>query len=274
MVCQKSRKLHKVALSAAGGGAMDDMYSVSSASTMGTKPCVATAGEKRPHASPVPYSSTVTVSTAGVTSNKSLPFKKRKSGQMSSFMMNDIPSMISHRQQKMPASTASVTESDLTSDTSSVNSSTVVPKAPINPTAAARPPAASAEAVAMEALARHFHQQHRAFALASLMENSRVAIQAAGLAAQAQAAAPVAMPAAALQGSSMPVAAHRYAPVVGAMTTSSPGVIAPTVAVSQQKMMSAALAPAPSVAVSAAVAAKSALYKAYLQALSSNAQSS
>jgi len=275
MVCQKSRKSKKMPMSAAGGGMMDDMISISSASTMGTKQSVVS-GEKRP------FSSTVTVSTAGVTSNKSLPFKKRKSGQMNNFMMNDIPCMISHRNQKMltstssvtesdltsdnqkmPASTSSGTESDLTSENSSVCSSNVVHKATI---AAVHNAAATAEATAMEALQRHFHEQQRALALASLMENSRLAMQAAGMNNQACVTTTAAAGSASVQGSSVDNNRREYFPVLGAMTTHSQGVFAPTVSIPEEKKMPSAAAP-----ISSAEAAKSALYKAYLQALSSNA---
>lgn len=259
--------------------------SVSSASTMGTK-SVASAGEKRP------YSSTVTVSTAGATSNKSLPFKKRKSGQHitnsnNDFMMNGIPSMISHRPQKMPASTSSVTESDVTSDNGSVcsNSNNAVPKASANAVVAAVNNATQvAEAAAKQALARHFHEQHRAFALASLMENSRMAMEAAGIKNQAAAAAAAAASAGA--SISMAVAGQcslhqsitndivapqhlKPIPVLGAMTTHSPSVFAPTVYVAEEKKPSALQAPQAAI-VSSAQAAKNALYQAYLQALSTN----
>mmetsp|Transcript_16103 Transcript_16103/g.34033 ORF Transcript_16103/g.34033 Transcript_16103/m.34033 type:complete len:574 (+) Transcript_16103:173-1894(+) len=278
MVCQKSRKMKKMPMSAAGGMMMDDMMSVSSASTMGTKLSIAS-GEKRP------YSSTVTVSTAGATSNKSLPFKKRKSGQMSNFMMNGIPSMISHRSQKMAASTSSVTESDLTSDTSSSSSSSVcsnnaVAKAPVAaannavaPVAAAPTTAASApaEATAMEVLARHFHEQHRAFALASLLENSRMAMNAAGM--NNQVNSQVCAQPMATNASVGVEKSRKYSPrVLGAATTHSSGVFAATVSIPEEKKMPAIADHAP--AQSAADAAKNALYKAYLQALSSHSSAS
>lgn len=287
LVCQKSRK-SKSSKSAVIGGCPDDIMSVSSASTMGTK-SVASAGEKRP------YSSTVTVSTAGATSNKSLPFKKRKSGQHitnsnNDYMMNGIPSMISHRPQKMPASTSSVTESDVTSDNGSVcsNSNNAVPKASANAVVAAVAAVNNAtqvaEAAAKQALARHFHEQHRAFALASLMENSRMAMEAAGIKNQAAAAA-----AAAASGGasiSMAVAGQcslhqsitndivapqhlKPIPVLGAMTTHSPSVFAPTVYVAEEMKPSVFQAPQAAI-VSSAQAAKNALYQAYLQALSTN----
>mmetsp|Transcript_17330 Transcript_17330/g.29881 ORF Transcript_17330/g.29881 Transcript_17330/m.29881 type:complete len:544 (+) Transcript_17330:214-1845(+) len=260
MVCQKSRKSKRAIASAAG--MPDDMISVSSASTMGTR-LSACSGEKRP------YSSTVTVSTAGATSNKSLPFKKRKSVERSSFMMNGIPSMISHRTHpKVPASNASVTESDLTSDTSSVCSKNSA-KAPVAPSKAAAPmpPVQSqtitAEASAMEALARHFQEQHRAFALASLMENSRLAMEAAGIANRSSMTSTTPAMSSSMQ---IPNMANRQRNVLGAMTTHShPAVFAPTV----EKKVPTRAAP-----VSSAEAAKNALYEAYVQALSNNGSSS
>lgn len=276
MVCQKSRKMKKMPMSAAGGMMMDDMMSVSSASTMGTKLSIAS-GEKRP------YSSTVTVSTAGATSNKSLPLKKRKSGQMHNFMMNGIPSTISHRSQKMAASTSSVTESDLTSDTSSsssVCSNNAVAKAPIAaannavaPVAAApnNAVASPAEATAMEVLARHFHEQHRAFALASLLENSRMAMNAAGI--NNQFNDQVCAQSMANTASGGVEQSKKYSPqVLGAATTHSSGVFAATVNIPEEKKMPAVADHAP--AQSAADAAKNALYRAYLQALSSHSPAS
>lgn len=266
MVCQKSRKSTKRSVSGAVGIA-DDLMSVSSASTMGTKSV--TSCEKRP------FSSTVTVSTAGGTSNKSLPFKKRKSGQhiTNSFMMNDIPSMISHRPQKMAASTSSVTESDLTSDNGSVCSNNAVvhkfsDKAAVqvqavnNAAQTMNNAAQAAEAQAREALARHFHEQHRAFALASLMENSRSAMAGFGMRNQACAAA------ASSSVQSSQNQCQQYVPVLGAMTTHSPSVLAHTVTIPEDKKMPANVPAGASL--SSAEAAKIALYKAYLQALSSH----
>lgn len=270
MICQKSRKSkkspqHLMASSAANsGGYSDDMMSVSSASTMSVKSVAS--NEKRP------YSSTVTVSTAGATSNKSLPFKKRKSGQH--IMMNGIPAMISHRSQSMNRASGaswSVTESDLTSsDNGSVSSVNQVaasvaqslPQAPVAPETSSVAGAAntiaapiSAEAAAREALTRHFHEQHRAFALASLMENSRLAMAAVGI---PEASTSVATASSATL-SQHPVGESSTAPVLGAMTTHSPSVFAPTV-------YSAGMNPQPPTA----EAAKTELYKAYLQALSSS----
>jgi len=264
MVCQKSRKSSSKRSLGATGGFQDDMMSVSSASTMGTK-SIASVCEKRP------YSSTVTVSTAGNTSNKSLPFKKRKSGQhiTNSYMVNDIPSMISHRNQKMPASNSSVTESDLTSDGGSVCSNNVVPKSAAAKADATTNNVQTAEAAAREALARHFHEQHRAFALASLMENSRLAMRAVGIQNQACGSTPPAVASAHRTGQDRAVRAQ--APILGAMTTHSPSVFAPTVTIPEVNGAPSAANHVPAtVADSSAEAAKRALYKAYLQALSNS----
>lgn len=288
MVCQKSRKGSKKSMN--GSGFQDDMMSVSSASTMGTKSIASC--EKRP------YSSTVTVSTAGNTSNKSLPFKKRKAGHHHqqhnnianncnhnsninsnncNYMVNDIPSMISHRNQKMmPASTSSLTESDMTSSDNgsvcSANTKTVAP-AVVAPKVAPVAAAVTAqvgvgpEAVAREALARHFHEQHRAFALASLMENSRLAMQAVGIQNQVSILARVPVQQANQNQ-------QQYPPVLGAITTHSPSVLAHTVSIPEEMKMPSTAANIPTAtsaqSISSADAAKSALYKAYLQALSNN----
>lgn len=212
-------------------------------------------------------------------------------------MMNDIPSMISHRNSGGAASasgTSSVTESDLTSDGGSVCSGNLASKAhhpaalqaapavPAVPSSAAPAVAAApVEAAAREVLARHFHEQHRAFALASLMENSRLAMEAAGMAGRTRAGPPP-QPASApppqapahtpLQQQHRHQAVvqiraaarqQRVTPVLGAMTTHSQGVFAPTVSIPEGERRGPG-------AVSMAEAAKSALYSAYLQALSGN----
>lgn len=274
MVCQKSRKLKK-------GGMHDDTMSVSSASTMGTKSVASC--EKRP------YSSTVTVSTAGGTSDKSLPLKKRKSGQhlTDELMMNGIPFVISHRQQKMAESTTSMTETNLTSHGGPPGPLSVSPKVAGNvanqtfqvavPVKAAASVNNStfqvAESAAKDALARHFHEQQRAFALASLMANSHLAMEAAGLKNEANAASVAA--ASTTQGISSGECTQNYIPipVLGAITTKSPSVIAHTVSVPEDKKMPST-ASASAAPTSAADAAKSALYKAYLQALSGHTSSS
>ena len=266
MVCQKSRKAKSVQ--------SEDMMSVSSASTKSVS-----LGEKRP------YSSTVTVSTAGghtssssSSSNvRSLPLKKRKSHKH--INGDSIPSMITHRNQKMPASTTSNMESDLTSGSDSSgsvysnnnsNNNNVVPKS----TELKSNATLSAEAAAArEALARHFHEQHRAFALATLMENSRLAMEAAGMnntqASSSELAAPATLPQQEQKSSS------QDSPTVGAITTYSPMVFAPTVSVAEDTKMPANNKKTPQEedsekAFSAAESAKSELYSAFLRALASN----
>jgi hypothetical protein len=182
-------------------------------------------------------------------------------------MMNDIPAMISHRPQKMASSTSSATEYDMSSsDYGSVSSNNAPVKASPKPSAPAASNAPSAEAAARETLARHFHEQHRALALASLMENSRLAMEAAGLKKQAlpqPAMTSVVSSTTAIHQAPGFTAAHHFTPpILGAMTTHSNSVFAPTVNLPQQKTSGVH---------STAEAAKSALYKAYLQALSRNA---
>jgi len=273
MVCQKSRKAkNKIALN--GSVQSEDMMSVSSASTKSVS-----LGEKRP------YSSTVTVSTAGGHTSSSssssnvrnLPLKKRKSHKH--INGDGIPSMITHRNQKMPASTTSNMESDLTSgsDTSGsvyCNNNVVsksTDKATLN--VVKNNATLSAEAAAArEALARHFHEQHRAFALATLMENSRLALEAAGVK-NAQASNQVAAPATPPQQEQK--SSSQGSPTVGAITTYSPMVFAPTVSVAEDtKMPANKMTPqeddANERAFSAAESAKTELYSAFLQALASN----
>jgi len=265
MVCQKSRKLKKSPMS---GGIQDDMMSVSSASTMGTNSIASC--EKRPFSSTITVSTAgITASTTGTTSNKSLPLKKRKSGQhmTDDFMMNGIPHMISHRQQKMAASTSAISES-VNSDNGSVCSSNVVPKASTEAVVnTVNNAAQAAEAIAKEALARHFHEQHRAFALASLMANSHLAMEAVGMNNQASSSTDAASGSA--QRSNSEQCTQKYIPVLGAMTTHSPAVFAHTISIPEEKKMPST-ANVSAVSLSSAEAAKSQLYKAYLQALSNN----
>ena len=267
MVCQKSRKAkNKIPLN--GSVQSEDMMSVSSASTKSVS-----LGEKRP------YSSTVTVSTAGGHTSssssskvKNLPLKKRKSHKH--LNGDGIPSMITHRNQKMPASTTSNMDSDLTSgsDSGSVycsSNNNVVPKSTQLKNSATLSAEASA---AREALARHFHEQHRAFALATLMENSRLAMEAAGMK-NAQASNQVAAPATPPQQEQK--SSSQGSPTVGAITTYSPMVFAPTVSVAEDtKMPANKMTPQEDDtnerAFSAAEAAKTELYSAFLQALASN----
>lgn len=272
MVCQKSRK------SKNSSRTSDDMLSVSSASTMGTANKSIASSEKRR------FSSIVTVSTAGVTSNKcSLPLKKRKSGQHTitdSYMMNDIPSMISHRYQKM-SSSSSMTESDLTSDNGSVGSNNITTNTnnqnssfePKSSNSGAPNSAQVAESLARETLAHHFQEQRRAFALASLLENSRLAMEAVGMnsnQASYQDVAPFAVvpihssqPASASYHLSQSQAGEQTQPsVIRTMTIPPSTECAPA---SIQKNVECSEAPTTSI--SMAEAAKLVLYKAYLQAL-------
>ena len=259
MVCQKSRKSRNPTKNGGGSGSVssDDMMSVSSACTMGTKSV--TSCEKRP------YSSTVTVSTAGVSSSniRNLPFKKRKSHNM-----NGIPSVISHGYQEMASSTTAMTASDSSGDipSSSNNSSESVllpPKPPQVNTANlygmsnntdTTAIGTSRESAAREALAHHFHEQHRAFALATLMENSRLAMEAAGM------ESPGASTSVATQQLQKQQASQDSS-FVGAITTYSPMVVAPTVTSSNDVQATS---------ISVADAAKTELYKAFMQAMSTS----
>ncbi len=272
MVCQKSRKSKNPELIS------DDIMSVSSGSTMETVNKSIASIEKRR------FSSTVTVSTAGVTSIKSsLPLKKRKTGQHTpktteSYMMNGIPSMISHRFQMM-SSSSSITESDLTSENGSVGSNNNTDNeksfSELKPsTGSALNSAQIAESVAKESLAHHFHEQRRAFALASLLENSRLAMEAARMNSDHASVLD------ATSGACVPVQsslrATYYAshtedcggeqtnpPVVGSTPIHSTARCDP---VSIEKKM-ACLPEVPATSISIADAAKMALYKAYLEAL-------
>ena len=213
MICQKSRKLSSNSSRSSG----DDMMSVSSGSTMGTGNCsgsksIMSAGNNITHdvTGKRLYSSTVTVSTAGNNSsnnngvsnntNRNLPLKKRKTSNnvsSSSKTLNDIPSMISHGYQKMAKSssgTLSMSESlTSNSDNGSIGSDGGI-NSKVNATFAPcllvpnGMPSSSSNAVDVmamkEALARHFQEQQCLFAMQSLLENSRLAMEAAGIVAQ------------------------------------------------------------------------------------------
>lgn len=259
MVCQKSRKSSK---SSVGGSAKsvqstDDCKSISSASTISVA-----SGEKR-H-----YSAAVTVSTLGAsTATKSLPFKKRRAIVDDNNYMMGIPANVemkpnnrnNHTLKRSFHHSDSETASNL-SDNGSVSSNfkSTAASTTLGPT--------SAEAAAKEALARHFHQQHRAFALASLMENSRLAMEAIGMKKPAAAPATNAASSSRVTSSAMSVvqpAAPSRRESLGATTHSA--VFAPTVSL-----------PEPNESASlqeqhcqSAEAAKTALFQAYVQALSS-----
>ena len=281
MVCQKSRKLSSNSSRQSIG---DDMMSVSSGSTMGTGNCsgsksIVSVGNNITHdvTGKRLYSSTVTVSTAGNNSSSSnnngvsnkngnLPLKKRKSSHnvsSSSKMMNDIPSMISHGYQKMAKSssgTLSMAESDLTSVNGSIGSDGInsnvndkfapcllVPK---DKTYSSN----TVDFLAMkEALARHFQEQQYIFAMASLLENSRLAMEAAGIAQMVSSSNQQ------LQDHSIPISAPVFVatdviedrkPAAAVVTA------APTYA-----------APPPTESLSSSEAAKAELYKAFLEAM-------
>jgi len=213
------------------------------------------------------------------TNKSSLPLKKRKSGHhhttnttTDNYMMNGIPSMISHRFQKM-SSSSSVTESDLTSENGSVgsnnntnNNQNIELKSSSN--GGASNAVHVAETLARETLAHHFHEQRRAFALASLLENSRLAIEAAGMNSNHASSVSDAssLPMVSMQASfNQPTMYYQ-----SSQTTEGVGELCaapPPVSIE----MKSAYVPPPttttSSSLSTAEAAKIALYKAYIQAL-------
>ena len=122
------------------------------------------------------------------------------------------------------------------------------------------------EAAAKEALARHFHEQHRAFAISSLMENSRLAMEAAGLKVSENQhfEAPsqvVAERSVTTMKTDESKTSKQQTPILGATTDSA--VFAPTVPHLSLEEMSTSY----SSVLSSAAAAKDALMKAYMQAL-------
>lgn len=279
MFCQKSRKI-----SYDSSRASDDMTSVCSGSTMGTGNGSGNKSispfDNNTHSvnGKRLYSSTVTVSTAGnnnnssndnaisvsnrslPVSNRSLPFKKRKSNNnLKTMSMNDIPSVISHGYQKMAnvsSSMTSMTESDLLSDNGSISSggnsctanslfapSLLVPKGSNAP-----PSFPSTEVLVMKAaLARHIQEQQYALVIASLLENSRLAIEEAGIAMDKQVAQSTS------HHGPIPVEPVFASPVL--VEKRIPAAVAPTHA---KSLMSS---------VSSEDAAKAELFKAFMQAM-------
>lgn len=280
MVCKKSRKLSSNSSRQSSG---DDMLSVSSGSTMGTGNCsgsksIMSVGNNITHdvTGKRLYSSTVTVSTAGNNSssnnngvsnkNGNLPLKKRKSSHnvsSSSKVMNDIPSMISHGYQKMAKSssgTLSMAESDLTSVNGSIGSDGInsnvndkfapcllVPK---DKTYSSN----TVDFLAMkEALARHFQEQQCMFAMASLLENSRLAMEAAGIEQMSSSSNQQ------LQDHSIPISAPVFV-ATDVIEDRKPAAAIVTAAPTDA-------APPPTESLSSSEAAKAELYKAFLEAM-------
>ena len=242
MVCQKSRKSKQAVIERQPD--VSDLISLSSVSTKSTS----ASGDKT-----INCSAAVTVSTAGgSTSSKSLPFKKRRSFQsIDSSMNGDIPSVVSHRnssRRNAPSATEGVPEA-VARSVPSKNGSIM------------------AEAAAKEALARHFHEQHRAFAISALMENSRLAMEAAGLKVSAnqhtEAPSQVVVD---RSGTTVKTdenkSSKELTPILGATTDSA--VFAPTV----PHMSLEETSTSNSAVLSSAAAAKDALMKAYMQAVS------
>ncbi|KAL7487460.1 hypothetical protein ACHAW6_013046 [Cyclotella cf. meneghiniana] len=258
MMCQKSRKATK-----------DDCKSISSTSTMS-----ATSGEKRSS------SAAVTVSTGG-SSTRSLPFKKRRGIASTSDHATGIPANVEMKPNNSSLVNKSVsnnfdaeTVSNLSLDGSgcSRNNPSKVSHLEPTPRAFNSPSAAqlAAEASAKETLARHFHEQHRAFALASLMENSRLAMLARGMdvesndSAQSTYSSPQLLPNSVTGLVVPPKATQHRRERLGATTNSL--VFAPAITLVDPSPAR----PAPIQHSAAAEAAKSALYEAYKKALCSS----
>eukprot|EP00573_Skeletonema_grethae_P012628 CAMPEP_0201707144 /NCGR_PEP_ID=MMETSP0578-20130828/50812_1 /ASSEMBLY_ACC=CAM_ASM_000663 /TAXON_ID=267565 /ORGANISM="Skeletonema grethea, Strain CCMP 1804" /LENGTH=465 /DNA_ID=CAMNT_0048195695 /DNA_START=121 /DNA_END=1518 /DNA_ORIENTATION=- len=243
MVCQKSRKSKQALERQSVNSDVSDLISLSSVSTKST----VASGDKN-----INCSAAVTVSTAGVSaSSRSLPFKKRRSFQsVDGSMDGDIPSVVSHRNSSSRRNASFPTEGvPEIAKAGSVNNGGMM-----------------VEAAAKEALARHFHEQHRAFAISSLMENSRLAMEAAGLkvSANERIEAPsqvVVRRSVATTKANEAKVSKPQTPILGATTDSA--VFAPTVPHLSLEQTSTSH----SAVLSSAAAAKDALMKAYMQAL-------
>ncbi len=251
MVCQKSRKSKQAMMERQSMSSdVSDLISLSSVSTKST----VASGEKN-----VNCSAAVTVSTAGVsTSSRSLPFKKRRSFQsVDGSMDGDIPSVVSHRNSSSSRRNASFPAEG------GVPEMVAKPGPPNNG-------GIMAEAAAKEALARHFHEQHRAFAISSLMENSRLAMEAAGLKVSTneriEAPSQVVVNRSVTAKANEAKTSKQQTPLLGATTDSA--VFAPTVPHLSLEQSSTSY----SAVQSSAAAAKDALMKAYMQALNGSAR--
>lgn len=230
MICQKSRKTKK---GFSGLDSVDDIASVSSASTITTSTKSGASEGKRP------FSATVTVTTASTTANKSLPIKKRRAKAFE----DDIPSFVSHRNNSsVPTFNNTMTEFAVT--TSPEDASSLI----------------SSANVARETLARHFYDQHRSFVLQTLMENSEIAMEAAGIKNQNSSSGKY------VRGDT--ANAKSISPVFGAVTTQ-PAVIAATVFMPKDKKKTAPIPLLVDPKVTSSEATKNELYQAYISALSS-----
>lgn len=244
MVCQKSRKSKQAVLESRNSDIPSDLISLSSVSTKSTS----ASGDK------VNCSAAVTVSTAGrsTSSMRSLPFKKRRSFEtMNGAVSVDIPSVVSHRNSSRKHNT--------------------FPALNLSEMASTSRNAAHAmtEVVAKEALAKHFHEQHTRFALSALMENSRQAMEAAGLPVcgnhhtEAPSQVVVTKTPTIKAGSTSATSKQQSSPILGATVDST--VLALTVpqilSIEQKNSCHASV-----------TAAKDALLKAYMQALNSTSR--
>lgn len=252
MVCQKSRKSKQAVLESRQSGANtsdipSDLISLSSVSTKSTS----ASGDKV-----INCSAAVTVSTAGrstsSSSMRSLPFKKRRSFEtMDGSVSVDIPSVVSHRNSSRKNNTfPALNLSEMASK--SRNTAHVM-----------------TEVVAKEALAKHFHEQHTRFALSALMENSRQAMEAAGLPVsgnhrtEAPSQVVVARTPTIKAGSTSAASKQQSSPILGATVDSTVlAITVPQILSLEQKNSCHA----------SATAAKDALLKAYMQALNSTSR--
>ena len=235
MVCQKSRKTTK-----------DDCKSVSSAPTMSMN-----SGEKRA------ASSNVTISTSEA-SARSLPFKKRRGIASTSYHESGIPSNVEMKPNNsslLKGNTGVGSDADTVSNISACGSVSSMNKNKVTTSSDQAPSShnSSVEAAAKETLARHFYEQHRAFALAALMENSRKAMLAAGMNVESE------------SKSTSPLVVRE--PSQSSSTTTDLKVAAPAVTTSKPNSSPANTSSQLS---AAAEAAKNALYKAYKKALATS----
>lgn len=242
MVCQKSRKSKQAILESRNSDIPSDLISLSSVSTKSTS----ASGDKV-----INCSAAVTVSTAGrsTSSMRSLPFKKRRSFEtMDGAVSVDIPSVVSHRNSSRQNSTFPALN---LSDMAARSRNTAH---------------AMTEVVAKEALAKHFYEQHTRFALSALMENSRQAMEAAGLPVsgnhhtEAPSQVVVTKTPTIKAGST---SKHQSSPILGATVDSTVlALTVPQILSLEQKNSCHA----------SATAAKDALLKAYMQALNSTSR--
>ncbi len=247
MVCQKSRKSIK-SRGGANGQVSDDAHSISSASNLSFP-----AGMSVSKAD-----ASVALAEGNVANHKkSLPFKKRRSDLR--HVVDSVPVMMSHASSTSArvVSSTSVEGSEVTSENSFsiLSSSEPKPADEVNTTTSSIPITQKSESSPQQSLFRHFQEQQRAYALQSLMKNSQIAMQAAGMGhlphpAESHSRLPTHLS----QMPYKPISSH----LGGATVTS--GVFAPTICISAPKD---AAMPCPNTAENAKIE----LHKAYMKAL-------